>query len=429
MKKVIKPFTLLISLFITSCAAAADLKVVFSIGSEDSAGRLIKAYQQVRRNVKITPIYTTRGEDFTSAVEKKPDIYLGPFYEMGNYADIGLFLDIRKYLAPNTLRDIPEGFISAYAVNKLLLGLPISGYTTTLHYNKELFKQAGLQPPDSSWTWEGKFYEACRKLTKKSGGPNLPSQYGIAGMTCNQFGDRSMPSPHFESILYSYGGSIADKAFKKVTYTEPAAMDAVQMILSLHKERLADMEDYTYTYDPIDISTFPFYNGKAAMMLMYDGGQKDTVLFKPRWSKNTKPGFTEGFAVIPKGPKGRIPANWSQVACIMSTSKNKKEAGRFLEFLTKAKGQAALFKISGLPTTREGMRAKAVASKIPSPILKAYEQGKVWSARKGYMPLQFTFWGSVKAIAAGEGTMADLIETAKTQGREIIESSTYSFEY
>lgn len=406
-------------------AHAGTLRVIFSGGMQPQAAQIAAAYQRVSRSTRIEPILIGEAVDFSAAVGKKPDIYMGLFAEMSNYADIGLFDDVAKILPAKALRDFPESFQGAFAVGKRLLGIPIAGYTTSLYYNQDMFKKAGLGTPTEGWTWEGDFYSACRKLTRGTG-TGVNDVYGVTGMLANQFGNQGMPNPHFLPVVYSYGGSIVDKQFTKQLYTEKPAMDAVKFILKLHTDKLADLTDYTY--DQGDASQWPFWSGKSAMALMLGSGTKDIPFSHSPWTKGKSPSFAVGVSVVPKGPKGTITANMTQVASVMSTCKNKKEAADFLQFLASPKGQEAIYNATGaFPTTRQGFAVKKVVSAAPTPLYKAYQRGRTWSARKGYLQIEFSLWGDLLGVIRGDSTMADLIENAKTRTPEIIDSSTYSF--
>ena len=426
--KALVPIGVLILAAIPCAVQAATLKVIFSGGMQQSASRMVAEFQKSSRSTRIEPILIAEGLDFAQAVEKKPDIYLGFFNEMSNYADNGLFEDVAKLVPAKTLRDFPAGFSDAFAVGKRLLGIPIAGYTTALYYNTGMFKAAGLATPSGSWTWEGAFYAACRKLTRGSAN-GTSTTYGVTGLTCNQFGQPGTPNPSFLSTIYSYGGSIANKQFTKQMYTEKPAMDAIKFILKLHSDKVADITDYPY--DQGDAAGWPFWNGKAGMMLATGPGRANKPPFNfgsAPWAKGKEPKFVTGISVIPKGPKGTIVANMTQVASVMVTSKSSKEAGDFLKFLATAKGQEAIFDATGaLPTTRAGFDVKSISKGVPAPIYKAYQSGRAWSARKGYINVEFSMWMPMMGIAKGESTMADLLEVAKTQVPEIFANSTYSF--
>lgn len=410
----------------SSFAHAAELKVFFSGGLEGQADAIVSAYRKVRGGTRVTSITTGPTRDFTLAVEKKPDVYVGLFAEMSNYADIGLFEDVAKLLSPKVINEFPRSFTDAFAVGKRLLGLPVAGYTTGLHYNPELFTKAGLGRPDATWTWNGKFLQAARKLTSDTNGDGIPEVYGAAGMTCNQFGQQGMPNPHYLSMVYGYGGNIVDSNFKKVMYTEKPAMEAINLILQLHQDKLADMTDYTY--DSTDSAEWPLLGGKTAMMPLLCASKNLPFVYQ-KWGQGKAPKFKTALSVIPKGPKGTVPANMTQVASIMCTSKNKKEAVEFLGWLASEKGQSAIMQTVGaLPTTHKGLKLKKANELLDSQMLKAYANGRTWSARKGYLDIEFSLWNDIRSIAMGESTMAELIENAKTRGPQIIANSTYSWQ-
>jgi sn-glycerol 3-phosphate transport system substrate-binding protein len=92
-----------------------------------------------------------------------------------------------------------------------LFAMPINRSTPLLYYNKNLFKEAGLDPEKPPKTWT-EFKSIGKTLTKIEGG-----EAKVAGF---------LPAADwwpFESMVWSNGGELLDKDLKKVTFAERGA--------------------------------------------------------------------------------------------------------------------------------------------------------------------------------------------------------------
>jgi multiple sugar transport system substrate-binding protein len=64
-----------------------------------------------------------------------------------------------------------------YAWEGKQYGVPASITVMTIFYNKDLFDREGIAYPDATWTFEGKYLDAARRLTKRQG--ERVVQYGV----------------------------------------------------------------------------------------------------------------------------------------------------------------------------------------------------------------------------------------------------------
>jgi ABC-type glycerol-3-phosphate transport system substrate-binding protein len=387
----------------TQGAYAGNLKVMLT-GRANNAyfSKIIDAYQKSHRGTRITPIYLDWNDQAT-AIAKKPDVYIGPRYFLADNIIIGLFEDLNKLLPASTVKSFLPELLYSCSTGKQIFGVPIFGYCTSIAYNKGMFKQAGLAAPDSTWSWTGKFYEACKKLTRDANGDGIMEHHGFVGL----------PSWNFGSLFFSYGGTFHDRLVKKVTYIEKPGMNAINYILKLHKEKVVELVDWSNSVDG-DPKTYPFNNGVSAMEINWTSNLKDN--WYAQYFKDNKIPIEVGSAVIPSGPKGMVSSVDSDVVTMMCTSKNKKEAADFIRYMASAKGQEQLYDIYGaLPTTLDGLTLPKVVKKVAAPFLKSYRLGKGRNINQQVNQIEGQLWGDLRNIVTGEGTMADLIENAKNK--------------
>jgi multiple sugar transport system substrate-binding protein len=204
-------------------------------------------------------------------------------------------------------------------------GLPRDNDTKVIFYNKDLFAQAGLEPPQSGWTWAD-LRRTASQLTRRDP-DGRPRQYGFA----------------FEAdtwwllFVWQNGGDLVDDPFRptRVRLGEPQAVEAIQFLADLvHVDRSTPPADVLLSTDRIKEL---FRQGKLAMAL----GNHAIV-----------PALAEEAALqwdVVGLPVGRERANLAGGAgYTMSTrSKHKDAAWALLRYLEGPKGQA-LFAESGV---------------------------------------------------------------------------------
>ena len=386
----------------TQTASAGTLKVMLTGRANNSYfDKVIAQYQKTHKGTRITPIYM-KWEDQAEAIAKKPDVFVGPRYFLADNIEIGIFEDLNKLLSKETIKSFHSELLYSCSIKKQIYGVPVFGYGTSLVYNKDMFKKAGLSAPDTSWSWEGKFQEACRKLTQNRNGDGTNERFGFVGL----------PTNNFLSLFYGFGGSFHNTNVTKVTYTEKPGMDAINFILKLHKEKIVELVDWSTVTDG-EPQTYPFVNGRSAMEINWVTSLGDNGY--EQWFKRNKIDMRVGNTVIPSGPKGTISAVDSDVVTMMSTCKNKKEAADFIKFMASSKGQEMIYDIYGaLPTTNDGLRLEKVTRKVAAPFLKSYRLGKGRNIRRQVGHLEGRLWGDLTKILNNEGTMSDLMANSKT---------------
>jgi multiple sugar transport system substrate-binding protein len=117
----------------------------------------------------------------------------------------GFYRPLDAYLArqpkPEVADFIPR-VLEQYLWEGKQYGVPTGSAVMVLFYNKDLFDKEGLSYPDGSWTFEGKYLDAARRLAKREG--ERVVQYGVG-------------NPHRDWIWpYAGGADYLDKPGKKV---------------------------------------------------------------------------------------------------------------------------------------------------------------------------------------------------------------------
>lgn len=119
--------------------------------------------------------------DLAYASKKPYDMY---FWDVQAYAHYkaGLLADLQPFVdkAPE-LMDASQYPVALYDNWRFdgahLYAMPENIQTMVLYYNRDLFDQAGIAPPDDTWTWQ-KLREVAKQLTKTEG--DNTTQWGMS---------------------------------------------------------------------------------------------------------------------------------------------------------------------------------------------------------------------------------------------------------
>lgn len=174
--------------------------------------QIATAYEAANAPHKVTFINGNgAGVDWQTKLETMaaagtpPDVaWHGPEWFPGIVSK-GIYQPLDARLAKAARADVADFFprvMEQYQWEGKQYGIPASITVMVLFYNKDLFDREGVGYPDASWTYEGKFLDAARRLTKREGDRTL--QYGVG-------------NPHRDWVWpWAGGADYLDKAGKKV---------------------------------------------------------------------------------------------------------------------------------------------------------------------------------------------------------------------
>ncbi|MEA2524642.1 MAG: multiple sugar transport system substrate-binding protein [Thermomicrobiales bacterium] len=202
------------------------------------------------------------------------------------YAEAGHLLALDPYMQPGGLTkdQFDPQILELNSWNGQLYSLPIEyvPYPAALFYNPKLFQEAGLQPPDATWTWT-ELRDAAIKLTKSDGGDT--QQWGLLY-------DYAF-YPQWLSWIWSSGTDFFNADQTKCNLTDPAAVSALQFWADLvNKDKVVPPPGVVESFQGVA-------NGfKAGNVAMYFGAGWDPPGF------DAVPDLQYGMAPLPKSPTG-----------------------------------------------------------------------------------------------------------------------------
>ncbi|HEX5807179.1 MAG TPA: extracellular solute-binding protein, partial [Anaerolineales bacterium] len=174
--------------------------------------------------------------------------------------------------------DFPEDLWSAGEYKGERYAIPLDVHPLMLFYNKELFEQAGIEPPGAEpWT-NAEFEDALAKLE-------------AIDVTPLAMGTNFEAETLWVALLRQYGGSLTDAEGTTATYNSEAGVRALEKVKELHD---------TYTPD-ISGTGDPEVN-------LFKQGNVGMVFHGPWWISDLSKLDFVGFAPLPT--LGDQPATW-----------------------------------------------------------------------------------------------------------------------
>ncbi|WP_406254179.1 ABC transporter substrate-binding protein [Streptomyces chartreusis] len=155
------------------------------------------------------------------------DVFYTYFTDARHVVDINQAADLTSYVKElKSYGTIQQQLRDIYTVDGKVYGIPRTGYSMGLIYNKKLFEKAGLDPEKPPATWD-ELRAAAKKIAGLGGGTVGYADYSAQ----NQGGW------HFTAELYSQGGDVVSADGKKATVDTPEGRAVLQ---NLHDMRWTD---------------------------------------------------------------------------------------------------------------------------------------------------------------------------------------------
>ncbi|MFF8673456.1 ABC transporter substrate-binding protein [Streptomyces sp. NPDC015242] len=155
------------------------------------------------------------------------DVFYTYFTDARHVVDINQAADLTPYVKElKSYGTLQKQLRDIYTVDGKVHGIPRTGYSMGLIYNKALFEKAGLDPGKPPATW-AEVRTAAKKIAGLGGGTVGYADYSAQ----NQGGW------HFTAELYSQGGEVVSPDGKKATVDTP---EGRAVLRTLHDMRWTD---------------------------------------------------------------------------------------------------------------------------------------------------------------------------------------------
>jgi len=281
-------------------------------------------FEKENPGIKVKPVYAgtyqetlvkaitaqKAGTPPTTAILLSTDMYtlidedaITPFEEINAGADDAAW---RKAFYP--------AFMANSQTGGKTWGIPFQRSTIVLYWNKELFKEAGLDPNKAPANWK-EMLEYAQKLTKKDASGNV-TQWGV------QIPSSGFPYWLFQGLTTPNGVELMNAAGTETYFDKPEVVEALQYWVDLgrkHKVMPAGVIEWGTT--PKD-----FFEKKIAMMWTTTGNLTNV-------KNNAK--FDFGVAMLPASKKRGSPTGGGNFYVFKKATKEQQvAAAKFAKFMT-----------------------------------------------------------------------------------------------
>jgi len=281
-------------------------------------------FEKENPGIKVRPIYTGTYQDtiakaLTAVKSGEPpatSILLST--DMYTLIDEDAIVPFDDLIKTNEDRAWLKSFYPAFMENSQTggktWGIPFQRSTIVLYYNKEAFKEAGLDPNRPPSTWQ-EMADYATKLTKRDASGNV-TQWGV------QIPSSGFPYWLFQALAIENGVNLMNAAGTEVYYDKPEVIAALQYWVDLvNKQKVHPPGIVEWGTTPKD-----FFERKVAMMWTTTGNLTNV-------RQNAK--FDFGVAMLPANKQRGSPTGGGNFYVFKKTTPAQREAAfKFIKWVT-----------------------------------------------------------------------------------------------
>jgi ABC-type glycerol-3-phosphate transport system substrate-binding protein len=338
---------LLSTLTMAHARAASEIKFVamdYDAHMQEDTQQLVDAFNTSQSDVTTDLQVVSWDEGHVRLVtwisgNQPPDLANVSAGWMVEFDAIGALEPLDDKFAPGFLDAFVPSALDAMKINGRLMGLPYFLDPRALYYRKDLFEQAGIQPPA---TWD-----EVRAAAKALHHP--PDVYGIGTSNGNPSGGYD----YYEYAFIGGGGTSRYGPDGKSLLNSEIGVNAAQFLTDLART------DQTTQPNPVNASRDTdlqplFLAGKLAIL--------ETGPWFPTMLKEQAPDLSYGFTKLPMA-NASVPyhnAFWPDAVVMFKESQNKAAAAKFLEYQFNKENRLAFAQQRGVIPERVDVGADPV---------------------------------------------------------------------
>jgi len=284
---------------------------------------MAKEFTAKHPNITVKPVYTGSYADTTvktqAGVQSKtpPDVAVLLSTELYSLLDMNAIIPLDDFIAkedPSYLSDFYPAFMANAQTEGKTYSIPFQRSTIVLYYNKEMFKEAGLDPEKAPQTW-AEMRDYAKKLTKDGRwGLEIP----VSGFSYWML----------QTFALQNGNNLMSPDGKKVMFDTPKNAEGLQFWADLA------MKDKVMPQGVTEWGTVPsdFLEGKTAMMYHTTGNLSNV---------RTNAKFDFGVSFLPKNESFGSPTGGGNFYIFKDIDPKKQEAAwEFVKFMTETERAA-----------------------------------------------------------------------------------------
>jgi len=380
----------------------------------------VAEFEAENPNIKINAVYTGNyGDNAVQVVSAfqantPPDFFLYDYTSCLDIIASGYVTPLDEFVAADEdgeeyIADFMEGFMVDAHINDVLYSIPFQRSTEIMYYNKDAFKEVGLDPEAPPKTW-AELLEYAQKLTVKDADGNVTrwgigidgdnAQWWLGGMCLQNSVD---------------GSNLMNSDGTEVYFNTPEVKEALQFVCDLsqkHGVMPTGIQKWS------DLPT-QFLDGQYAMIYHTSGNLTNIA-------DNAE--FEFGAAYLPGNKRnGACTGGGSFYISEGIPQANKEAAWKFIRFVTSPEAQAKWNINTGYvavcKSAQETDLLKDYFAKMPQakvamdqvayagPELMVNNTGVVWDALND----------NITAALIGEKTVSDALDDAQAKADKALE--------
>ncbi len=374
------------------------------------------AFNAANPDIKVNAVYAGGYDDIYKAVQTQ--ISGG-----GTGPDVAVFLAVdlfslieNDYIVPMTdfISGTPDGeaviadFFPAFLLNSVdendvIWGIPFQRSTPVMYYNKDLFREAGLDPEVAPKTWDD-MLEAAKRLTLADG-----SRWGL------MIPSDGFPYWLFQGFAISNGKNLVGASPTEVFFNTPSTVEGLEFFAALSRTHKVMPEGVIKWGD----TPTAFTAGQAAI-IYHTTGSLTNIL------RNAT--FEVGVGFLPQGKAGYGAPTGGGNLHILKTSAPEKQAAawRWIQYLSSPEIQADWGAKTGYIAARQSAweldPLKSLAAEKPQYAVARDQLEYAQKELATYQGLDIrqTFGKAVQAVITGEKDAKTALDEAQATADQIL---------
>lgn len=399
---------------------ALHLTFYYPVNVGGSAAQLIETicedFNKENPDIFVEPVYTGNYDDTVTKIQTAvqggtpPDVFVSLATQRFTMASTGMAMPLDELIAADGqegkayIDDFLEGFMEDSYVDGKIFSIPFQRSTMVLYYNKDMFKEAGLDPETPPKTWE-EMADYAQKLTNDD-------RYGV-GIALNS-GSAQWAFTGFALQNSSDGKNLMSEDGKKVYFNTPENVEALQFWMDL-QNRYQCMAEGIVQWT--DLPT-QFLAGEVGMIYHTTGNMANI---------NTNAEFEFGTAFLPGHKQVGAPTGGGNFYISNGISDERVQAAwKFIKFAT-ATDRAAQWSLdTGYVATRQSCfetdliknyykevpQAAVAYEQLPyaKPELTTYNAAEIWRVLND----------NIQAAIVGDMTVQEALDNAQAEAEEVL---------
>jgi sn-glycerol 3-phosphate transport system substrate-binding protein len=402
--------------------AAVDLQFFFPVAVGGKAAKTIDAltaeYVAQTPDVKIDAVYAGSYQDTITKVltavkgGNPPQLSVILAVDMFTLIEEDAIVPFEDLISTDAERKWLGSFYPAFMENSTTggktYGVPFQRSTPVLYWNKDAFKEAGLDPDTPPATWD-EMVSFGKKLTKKDSAGNV-TQWGL------RIPSSGFPYWLFQGLTTQNDAFIMNADGNETYFDSPAVIEALQFLVDLSTKHEVMAPGI------IEWGTTPkaFFERETAMMWTTTGNLTNVRANAP---------FGFGVAMLPANKRRGAPTGGGNFYVFKDSSDEQKKASMaFIKWITApeqaAKWTIATGYVAPRPDAWETPAMKAYTKDFP-PALVARDQLQYATAELStYQNQRVTtaFNDGLEAAIIGKMTPEEAMKAAQAKAERILKA-------